>query len=155
MGTFGNTGKNILRGPGQFNTNMALVKDTNITERLRLQFRAEAFNVFNDVNFYAPNNTCIQRVIWTNHVRALATHSAVGAKAGILKDRASRPLRDEFAGEHLLLDAAEVLEVERAIRLDGEGALQFLGCGCKVLSAGKATAKTFRACASAGLISRA
>jgi hypothetical protein len=57
MGTFGNTGKNILRGPGQFNTNMALVKNTNITERFRLQFRAEAFNVFNDVNFYAPNNT--------------------------------------------------------------------------------------------------
>lgn len=56
IGTFGNTGKNILRGPGQFNTNMALVKNTNITERLKLQFRTEAFNVFNDVNFYAPNN---------------------------------------------------------------------------------------------------
>jgi hypothetical protein len=56
VGTFGNTGKNILIGPGQFNTNMALVKDTNITERFKLQFRAEAFNVFNNVNFYGPNN---------------------------------------------------------------------------------------------------
>jgi hypothetical protein len=56
-GTFGNTGKNILRGPGQFSTNMALVKDTRITERATVQFRAEAFNVFNNVNFYTPDHT--------------------------------------------------------------------------------------------------
>jgi len=57
IGTFGNTGKNILRGPGQFSTNMALVKDTKITERAGIQFRAEAFNVFNNVNFYTPDHT--------------------------------------------------------------------------------------------------
>jgi len=57
VGTFGNTGKSILRGPPQFNTNMALVKDTRITERTNLQFRAEAFNVFNNVNFYTPDHT--------------------------------------------------------------------------------------------------
>jgi len=57
MGTFGNTGKNILRGPGQFNTNMALVKDTKVTERAMVQFRAEAFNVFNNVNFGTPDHT--------------------------------------------------------------------------------------------------
>ncbi|HYM09039.1 MAG TPA: TonB-dependent receptor, partial [Terriglobales bacterium] len=56
-GTFGNTGKNILRGPKQFNNNMALVKETKITERTGLQFRAEAFNVFNNVNFYTPDHT--------------------------------------------------------------------------------------------------
>jgi len=50
-GTYGNTGKNILRGPRMFNTNLSLFKDTNITERWKVQFRAEAFNVFNNVNF--------------------------------------------------------------------------------------------------------
>jgi hypothetical protein len=57
IGTYGNTGKNILRGPGQFSTNMALVKDTKITERAGVQFRAEAFNVFNNVNFGTPDRT--------------------------------------------------------------------------------------------------
>lgn len=56
IGTFGNTGKNILRGPGTFATNMGLVKDTKIMERASVQFRAEAFNVFNNVNFYNPDN---------------------------------------------------------------------------------------------------
>jgi len=57
IGTFGNTGKNILRGPRTFATNMALVKETKITERAGVQFRAEAFNVFNNVNFYNPDHT--------------------------------------------------------------------------------------------------
>ncbi|MGA2984110.1 MAG: TonB-dependent receptor [Terriglobia bacterium] len=56
VGTFGNTGKNILRGPGLFNTDLALLKDTRISERTSLQFRAEFFNVFNSVNFGMPDN---------------------------------------------------------------------------------------------------
>jgi Carboxypeptidase regulatory-like domain len=51
IGTFGNTGKNILRGPRMFNNNMSLIKNTKAGERLNVQFRAEAFNVFNNVNF--------------------------------------------------------------------------------------------------------
>jgi carboxypeptidase family protein len=56
-GTYGNTGKNILRGPRTFVTNLALVKDTKIMERMNAQFRAEAFNVFNNVNFGTPDHT--------------------------------------------------------------------------------------------------
>jgi hypothetical protein len=56
VGTFGNTGKNILRGPGFFSTDLALMKNTKLTERLSLQFRAETFNVFNNVNFFNPDN---------------------------------------------------------------------------------------------------
>jgi len=51
IGTFGNLGKNALRGPRLFNNNMALVKNTKVTERFGVEFRAEAFNVFNNVNF--------------------------------------------------------------------------------------------------------
>jgi hypothetical protein len=55
IGTFGNTGKNVLRGPRTFVTNVALVKETKITERAGVQFRAEAFNFFNNVNFANPD----------------------------------------------------------------------------------------------------
>jgi hypothetical protein len=53
-GTFGNSGRNILRGPRFFNTDIALIKDTRITEGTSIQLRAEAFNVFNNVNFNGP-----------------------------------------------------------------------------------------------------
>jgi len=55
IGTFGNSGRNILRGPRFFNTDFGLVKGTSIHERMRLQFRAEFFNLFNNVNFMLPN----------------------------------------------------------------------------------------------------
>ena len=55
-GTFGNTGANILRGPRYFNTDFGLLKVTRVNERIGLQFRVEAFNVFNSVNFRLPNN---------------------------------------------------------------------------------------------------
>ena len=55
-GTFGNAGRNILEGPGFQSVNMSLVKNTALTEGLRLQFRAEAFNLFNHPNFNLPDN---------------------------------------------------------------------------------------------------
>jgi hypothetical protein len=55
-GTFGNAGRNILDGPGFQNVNMSLVKNTVLTEGVRLQFRAEAFNLFNHPNFNLPDN---------------------------------------------------------------------------------------------------
>ena len=59
IGTFGNMAKNALRGPRMFNNNMSLVKHTKIAERFGVQFRAEAFNVFNNVNFqlYTSNGS--------------------------------------------------------------------------------------------------
>src|SRR5262249_26960399 len=54
-GTFGNTGRNVLRGPKFFNRDLGLLKTTRITERVAVQFRAEFFNVFNNVNFQLPN----------------------------------------------------------------------------------------------------
>ena len=56
IGTFGNTGKNILRGPRSFNTDLALLKEGNITKRVSFQFRAEFYNAFNNVNFGMPDN---------------------------------------------------------------------------------------------------
>jgi hypothetical protein len=41
----------MVRGPRYFNTDVALLKVTNVTNRVGLQFRAELFNIFNNVNF--------------------------------------------------------------------------------------------------------
>ncbi len=54
-GTFGNSGRNILRGPRLFDTDFSVLKDTHVTERVTFQFRSEFFNVFNNVNFNNPN----------------------------------------------------------------------------------------------------
>jgi len=55
-GTFGNSGRSILRGPGFFNTDLGVLKQTPITERVNVQFRAEFFNVFNHANFRLPTS---------------------------------------------------------------------------------------------------
>jgi hypothetical protein len=54
--TFGNESRtdNTIRAPGINNWDIALVKDTAITERVSLQFRTEAFNAFNRVQFGPP-----------------------------------------------------------------------------------------------------
>jgi Carboxypeptidase regulatory-like domain/TonB dependent receptor len=52
---FGNLGRNALTGPGFVNTDLSLVKNTRLTERMNLQFRTEAFDVFNHPNFGNPN----------------------------------------------------------------------------------------------------
>jgi hypothetical protein len=57
IGTFGNSAKNNLRGPGLFNTDLALLKNTKIGEHLTLQFRAEFYNAFNNVAFGLPDFT--------------------------------------------------------------------------------------------------
>ena len=57
IGTFGNSGKNMIRGPRYFNTDLVLLKTTNVTSTVGLQFRAEFFNIFNNVNFNAPTST--------------------------------------------------------------------------------------------------
>jgi len=59
-GTFGNVGRSPLRGPGLFNVDTSLFKRIPIRESVTLQFRAEAFNVFNHTNFGLPNQVVFQ-----------------------------------------------------------------------------------------------
>jgi hypothetical protein len=47
VGTWGSLGRNAGRGPGYYEIDAALEKSTPLTERLNLEFRAEAFNLFN------------------------------------------------------------------------------------------------------------
>ena len=52
---FGTAGRNILRGPGLVNLDLGLFRQFNVTERLKLQFRAEAFNLSNTPHFANPS----------------------------------------------------------------------------------------------------
>ena len=53
--TFGNMGRNTLRGPGINNWDLSLSKRTSITERQSLEFRAEFFNSWNHAQFLRPD----------------------------------------------------------------------------------------------------
>ncbi len=55
VGTFGNVGRGVLRGPGLADLDLSVFKRTAITERITLQFRAELFNLLNHANFGTPN----------------------------------------------------------------------------------------------------
>ena len=57
LGTIGTAERNSLRGPNAATVDMALFKNFPIGSRARFQFRLEAFNVFNRVNYNNPNST--------------------------------------------------------------------------------------------------
>jgi hypothetical protein len=52
---FGNAGVGTLRGPAQYNVDASIFKDFAVRESMSIQFRAEAFNVFNHPQFGIPN----------------------------------------------------------------------------------------------------
>jgi hypothetical protein len=54
-GTYGNVSRDSLVGPGLSELDLSASKDTRITEGLKLQFRAEFFNILNHTNFLTPN----------------------------------------------------------------------------------------------------
>jgi hypothetical protein len=53
--TYGSIGRNTLEGPNYKSLDFSLLKYFTVTEKLRLQFRAEFFNAFNFVNFNLPS----------------------------------------------------------------------------------------------------
>jgi hypothetical protein len=73
-GTFGNAGRNILTAPGFEDIDFAISKLTSVKERFSLQFRAEAFNLFNHPNFAQPSNN----IAAANYGQILATRTARG-----------------------------------------------------------------------------
>ena len=53
---YGNSGRNIMDSPGQRNLDFSMFKNFAVTEAVKIQFRAEAFNVSNTPYFGQPNN---------------------------------------------------------------------------------------------------
>lgn len=54
-GFYGSAGRNSFIGPGLATWDFSVLKDTRISERTQLQFRAEIFNLLNRANFNTPN----------------------------------------------------------------------------------------------------
>jgi hypothetical protein len=53
--SYGNAGRNLIEGPAEVNFDLAVYKSFTIREGMRLQFRAEAFNLMNTPQFGVPN----------------------------------------------------------------------------------------------------
>jgi hypothetical protein len=56
VGSEGNLSRNAFRGPSFKDVDLSLFKNTKVNERLNVQFRAEAFNLFNRTNLFNPND---------------------------------------------------------------------------------------------------
>ena len=56
-GSNGLQGRNTFRGPGYTNLDLGVFKNFSLTERFRLQFRAEFFNALNHANFESPRDS--------------------------------------------------------------------------------------------------
>ncbi|MCC7496066.1 MAG: carboxypeptidase regulatory-like domain-containing protein [Bryobacterales bacterium] len=54
--TFGNAGRNLVRGPGAWQLDLSLTRNIQLSEPLRLQFRADAFNLFNHPQYGVPQS---------------------------------------------------------------------------------------------------
>jgi hypothetical protein len=68
VGELGNMGRNNLIGPHFWDIDFSVLKDTSITERLKLQFRAEFFNILNHPNWGLPNGQVYQQACATCQV---------------------------------------------------------------------------------------
>jgi hypothetical protein len=54
--TFGNAGRNIVTGPGYRDFDFSLIKNTQLGDKVKAQFRAEFFNIVNHPAFAIPSN---------------------------------------------------------------------------------------------------
>jgi hypothetical protein len=93
-GSFGNTSRDSLVGPGLADLDISLSKTTTIHEKLRAQFRAEFFNTLNHANFSTPNPV----VFSAGPTPAKpATDSALSPTAGLLTTTATTSRQLQFA----------------------------------------------------------
>src|SRR5207249_8087340 len=53
--SFGNEGVGVIRAPGLVQTDISVVRNFQVREKIKAQFRVELFNVFNHTNFGYPN----------------------------------------------------------------------------------------------------
>jgi hypothetical protein len=59
---FGTAGRNLGRGPAFSQWDFSIMKDTRLSERFKLEFRAEFYNIPNHPNFSSPNGTLCNAV---------------------------------------------------------------------------------------------
>ena len=82
-GTWGNLGRGVYTGPGLADVDFSVFKNTPLSERTNLQFRAEMFNLFNRTNLGTPNATVF-------------SGSSVSPSAGLITTLATTPRQVQF-----------------------------------------------------------
>lgn len=80
--SFGNSGRDILRGPGFFNLNASLFRTFDVTERLKLQFRAEALGLTNTPQFSNPSATVSNATFSNGVVTNLNGYDTITSSTG-------------------------------------------------------------------------
>jgi len=90
-GTFGNLGRGVYEGPGLAEVDLSVLKDIPVTERVKLQFRAEFFNLLNHTNYASPNQT-----VFTNTGSATAPVYTFSPSAGLITNLATTPRQIQF-----------------------------------------------------------
>ncbi len=77
-GTWGNVGRNTLKGPAAYNWDFSLFKDFKIKERQTLQFRTEVFNLFNTPQFGTPGANISAPVNFGRSTGTISTGAGFG-----------------------------------------------------------------------------
>jgi hypothetical protein len=83
VGTYGNVGRGTYSGPGLADVDMSIFKNTTLSERVRLQFRAEFFNLLNRTNLGTPNATVF-------------SGTTISPSAGLITSLATTPRQIQF-----------------------------------------------------------
>jgi hypothetical protein len=83
VGTFGDLGRGVYNGPGLAEVDMSVFKTTTLSERTRLQFRAEFFNLLNRTNLGTPNATVF-------------SGATINPSAGLITTLATTPRQIQF-----------------------------------------------------------
>ncbi|MBV8072429.1 MAG: TonB-dependent receptor, partial [Acidobacteriaceae bacterium] len=80
-GQQGNLGRNVLRGFGASQMDVAIQRQFRITEKVNLRFRSEFFNIFNHPNFGPPDNT-LTDALFGRSTQTLASSLGTGGANG-------------------------------------------------------------------------
>ena len=91
-GRFGNVARNALIGPGLATVDLSLIKSNKVGERLTVEFRAEAFNLFNRANFALPAPEAID--VFTG--RAADGSGVVPPNVGVITSTATTSRQLQF-----------------------------------------------------------
>jgi hypothetical protein len=83
FGTYGNVGRGVYAGPGLAELDVSALKDTRLSEKAKLQFRAEFFNVLNHTNLGTPNATVF-------------SNGAISSSSGIITATATTSRQIQF-----------------------------------------------------------
>jgi hypothetical protein len=100
---YGDSGRNILQGPGWADADLSLFKQSKITEKLDLELRMGAFNAFNRTNLTNPN--------------ASVTSSTVGVISSIF-DSGFQSIATKCDSEHIAHSAQDPLSGGIRIRFE-------------------------------------